>query len=194
MQKNIIIGISGASGAIYAIRLLEVLKDMNIATHLVISKAGMMTIHQETNYSLKQIQNLATQYYHIQDIGSRIASGSFNNSGMIIAPCSIKTLSSIACGFEDNLISRAAGVALKERRKLVLMVREVPLSSIHLENMLKLSNCGAIIAPPVPAFYNLPKTIEDLVDHTISRVLDLFDLDTKLIQRWDGMGQFKQEI
>lgn len=188
-KKKIILAISGASGAIYGIRLLEILRKKNVESHLIISKAATLTIAQETNYSIEEVKNLATFSYSHHDVSARISSGSFKTSGMIIAPCSMKTCSGIAHGFEDNLISRAAGVILKERRKLVLMARETPLHSGHLENMLKLSNYGAIIAPPVPAFYHLPKTIDDLINHSVSRILDLFDIDTGLIKRWNGINK-----
>lgn len=188
-NKKIILAISGASGAIYGIRLLEILRDLDVETHLIISKSAHLTITQETKHSVDDIKNLANYSYNSQDIWAKISSGSFRTMGMIIAPCSMKTMASVACGIENNLISRAAGVTLKERRKLVLMVRETPLHSGHLENMLKLSNYGAIIAPPVPAFYNFPTTIDDLVNHSITRVLDLFDLETNLIKRWNGLSR-----
>ncbi len=186
-KKKLIVAITGASGAIYGIRLLEVLKQLNIESHLIISKAAHLTIAQETNYSLEQVKNLANYSYNIWEIGARISSGSFLVNGMLIAPCSMKTLGVIAAGIEDNLISRAAGVVLKERRKLVLMVRESPLHTGHLENMLKISNYGGIIAPPVPSFYNLPKNLDDIINHSISRVLDLFDVHSGLVDRWGGV-------
>ena len=191
MEKNnnrkIIIAITGASGSIYGIRLLEILKSLAIETHLIISKAAHITLTKETDFTLEQVKNLADYNYNSKDIGARISSGSFKTAGMIIAPCSMNSLAKIASGIENNLITRAAGVILKERRRLVLMCRETPFHSGQLENMLKLSNHGAIIAPPVPAFYNLPKSIDDLVNHYIARVLDLFDIETDLINRWDGM-------
>lgn len=187
-NKKVIVAISGASGAVYGIRLLEVLKQCDILTHLIISKSAHLTITQETKYSVEYIRGLANYNYNQGDISARISSGSFQTIGMIIAPCSMKTMASIACGIEDNLISRAASVVLKERRKLVLMTRETPLHSGHLENMLKLSNYGAIIAPPVPAFYNTPQTIDDLINHSVTRILDLFDIETNLITRWDGIN------
>ena len=190
-KKKLLVAISGASGAIYGIRLLEILQQQNIESHLIISKAAHITIIQETNYSLEQVKNIANYYYPISDIGARIASGSFKTSGMIIAPCSMQTLASIACAIEDNLICRAAGVILKERRKLVLMIRETPFHTGHIENMLKISNYGGIIAPPMPAFYNLPKNLDDIINHSISRILDLFDIDTNLIKRWDGFNPSK---
>jgi len=186
-RRRIIIAICGASGAIYGVRLLEILKGLEIESHLIISRAGHITITQETDYSIEQIKSLANYTYHFSDIGATLASGSFKNSGMIIAPCSMKTVASIAAGIEDNLISRAASVSLKERRKLVLMIRETPLHHGQLENILKISTYGGIIAPPVPAFYNRPKTIDELVNHTVSRVLDLFDIESGLVKRWEGI-------
>lgn len=188
-EKKIVIAISGASGAIYGIRLLEVLKEQNIETHLVISEGAALTIKLETKYSIDEVKFLANYYYDDEDLGSTISSGSFKTSGMIIAPCSMKTLASIAHSMEDSLISRAAGVVLKDRRKLILMTRETPLHIGHLENMLKVANYGGIIAPPVPAFYNNPKAIDDIVNHSITRVLDFFDIETNLIKRW---GSYKQ--
>lgn len=186
-MKKIIIAISGASGAIYGIRLLEVLKEQNIETHLVISDGAALTIKAETEYSIEKVKALANHYYSNKDIGAAIASGSFKTSGMIIAPCSMRTLASIAHAMEDNLITRAAGVILKDKRKLVLMTRETPLHIGHIENMLKVANYGGIIAPPMPAFYSKPKEVDDIVNHSIARVLDLFDIETNLIKRWSGL-------
>lgn len=188
-DKKIIIAISGASGAIYGIRLLEVLKEQNIETHLVISEGAALTIKLETKYSIDEVKFLADYCYDDKNLGASISSGSFKTLGMIIAPCSMKTLASIAHSMEDSLISRAAGVVLKDRRKLILMTRETPLHIGHLENMLKVANYGGIIAPPVPAFYNNPKAIDDIVNHSITRVLDFFDIETNLIKRW---GSYKQ--
>ncbi|MCZ6903998.1 MAG: UbiX family flavin prenyltransferase [Rickettsia endosymbiont of Ixodes persulcatus] len=185
-EKKIIIAMSGASGAIYGIRLLEILKQQNIETHLVISEGAALTIKAETTYSIEAIKNLANYYYDDKDLGATISSGSFKTSGMIIAPCSMKTLASIAHSMEDTLISRAAGVVLKDRRKLILMTRETPLHIGHLENMLKVASYGGIIAPPVPAFYNNPASIDDIVNHSVTRVLDFFDIETNLIKRWGG--------
>lgn len=186
-MKKIIIAISGASGAIYGIRLLEVLEEQNIETHLVISNGAALTIKAETEYSIKKVKALANHHYSNKDIGAAIASGSFKTFGMIIAPCSMRTLASIAHVMEDNLITRAAGVVLKDKRKLVLMTRETPLHTGHIENMLKVANYGGIIAPPMPAFYSKPKEIFDIVNHSIARVLDLFDIETNLIKRWSGL-------
>jgi 4-hydroxy-3-polyprenylbenzoate decarboxylase len=187
-NKKIIVGISGASGAIYGIRLLQILRALQIESHLIISKAASLTITTETDYSIQDVKNLADHVHSPSDIGACISSGSFKIDGMIIAPCSMKTLAGIANGYEDNLMIRAASVIMKEQKKLVLMIRETPLHAIHLENMLRLSRAGVIISPPVPAFYNKPKTIDQLVEHSVSRVLDLFDVDTSLIKRWSGMN------
>lgn len=186
-KKKIIIAISGASGAIYGIRVLEALKQLKVESHLVISKAAHLTISHETSYSIEHVRNLSDYNYNILDIGARISSGSFLVSGMIIAPCSMSTLASIATGIEDNLMTRAAGVVLKERKKLALMARESPLHSGHLENMLKVSNYGGIIVPPVPSFYHLPQTLDDIINHSVCRILDLFDLPVVLVKRWDGL-------
>lgn len=184
-MKRIIIAITGASGSLYGIRLLEVLKNIEgIETHLIISKAGLWTISCETNYSIEDVKNLADYYHKANNIGASISSGSFKTAGMIVAPCSMKTMGCIACDVEDNLISRAANVVLKERRRLILMVRESPLHSGHLENMLKLSNWGAIIAPPMPSFYNKPSNIGDIIDHSVARSLDLLDIDHNLTKPW----------
>ncbi|MEG8230569.1 UbiX family flavin prenyltransferase [Candidatus Rickettsia tasmanensis] len=188
-ETKIVIAISGASGAIYGIRLLEVLKQKNIETHLVISEGAALTIKLETKYSIDEVKLLANYYYDDKDLGATISSGSFKTSGMIIAPCSMKTLASIAHSMEDNLISRAAGVVLKDRRKLILMTRETPLHIGHLENMLKVASYSGIISPPVPAFYNNPVSIDDIVNHSITRVLDFFDIETNLIKRWDSYEQ-----
>lgn len=187
-NQKIIIAITGASGSIYGIKLLEVLKSLKIETHLIISQAAHITLTKETEFSLEQVKALANYNYSSKDIGAKISSGSFKTFGMIIAPCSMNSLSKIAGGIESNLISRAAGVILKERRRLILMCRETPMHSGHLENMLKVSNYGAIIAPPVPAFYNSPKTIDDIINHTVARILDLFDIEAGLIDRWEGLA------
>jgi len=182
----LIVGITGATGAIYGVRLLERLRGVGVETHLVISRWGVRTLVHETPYSREQVEALASITYAPGDMGAAISSGSFRTDGMIIAPCSAKTLAAIAHGFGDNLVHRAADVVLKERRRLVLLVREAPLSDIHLENMLKLSRMGAVVLPPLPAFYNHPRTIDDLVDHTVSRVLDQFGLETSGVERWAG--------
>jgi flavin prenyltransferase len=182
--RRMIIGISGASGVIYGVRLLQVLKQQGIETHLVVSKAGEMTRAYETDLSMQQLRGLADVWYPVTDVGAAISSGSFRTMGMIIAPCSIRTMSEIAHGISSTLITRAADVVLKERRRLVLMLRETPLTAGHIKNMLAVTESGGIIAPPVPAFYIRPRTIEDLVDHAIGRVLDLFDIEMEGVQRW----------
>lgn len=183
---RIIVGITGATGAIYGVRILERLREAGVETHLVISRWGARTLAHETPYSREHVESLATAAYAPADMGAAISSGSFRTDGMIVAPCSAKTLAAIAHGFGENLVHRAADVILKERRRLVLVVREAPLSDIHLENMLKLSRMGAVVLPPMPAFYNHPRTIDDVVDHTVSRVLDQFGLDVSGVERWSG--------
>ena len=184
--QRLIVGITGASGSIYGVRLLEMLRDTDVETHLVMSRWGARTLVHETGYTPEQVQALATVAHPLTDQGAAISSGSFVTMGMVIAPCSVRTLAAIAHGLGDTLVHRAADVVLKERRRLVLAVREAPLSEIHLENMLKLSRMGVVIAPPVPAFYNRPRTVEDIVDHTVTRMLDLFGLHTSDTVRWDG--------
>jgi 4-hydroxy-3-polyprenylbenzoate decarboxylase len=183
---RLILGMTGATGAIYGVRILERLRDAGAETHLVISRWGARTLLHETPYAREQVEALATVSYNAADMGAAISSGSFQTDGMIVSPCSAKTLAAIAHGFGENLIHRAADVILKERRRLVLMIREAPLSDIHLENMLKLSRMGAVVLPPMPAFYNHPRTIDDIVDHTVSRVLDQFGLDVSGAGRWSG--------
>src|SRR6188474_367140 len=183
---RLIVGITGATGVIYGVRLLERLRDAGVETHLVISRWGARTLAHETPYSREQVEALAHTTYAPGDMGAAISSGSFQTAGMVIVPCSAKTLGAIAHGFGDGLIHRAADVVLKERRKLLLSVREAPLSDIHLENMLKLSRMGAVVLPPMPAFYNHPRTVDDVVDHTVSRVLDQFGLDVSGVERWSG--------
>jgi 4-hydroxy-3-polyprenylbenzoate decarboxylase len=183
-QPRLIIGISGASGIIYGIRLLEVLQPLPIETHLVVSKAGHLTRAYETSLSLDELKSRADVYHSCGDIAASIASGSFKTMGMIIAPCSMKTLGEIAHGIGGNLLTRAADVVLKERRRLVLMPRESPLHLKHLQNMVSITEMGGIICPPVPAFYQEPKTIMALVDDSVARVLDLFDIDCGLLKPW----------
>ena len=183
---RLIVGMTGATGAIYGVRLLERLREAGVETHLVISRWGARTLLHETPYSRERVEALASAAYAPGDMGAVISSGSFRTDGMIVAPCSAKTLAAIAHGFGENLIHRAADVVLKERRRLMLVVREAPLSDIHLENMLKLSRMGAVILPPVPAFYSHPRTLDDIVDHTVSRVLDQFGLDVGGAVRWSG--------
>ena len=185
---RLIIGITGASGVIYGIRLLEVLaKKKDIETHLIVSSAAEVNIRAETSYKLEDIKALADYNYDIGDTGARLSSGSFKRDGMIVAPCSIKTMSALAYSYTQNLLIRAGDVTLKERRKLVLLVRETPLHIGHLENMERLSRMGGIIMPPVPAFYHKPKTIEDIILHSIGKLLDLFDIEHDLFPRWPGL-------
>jgi flavin prenyltransferase len=183
---RVIVGITGATGAIYGVRLLEQLRSHDVETHLVLSRWGARTLLHETPYTRQQLEALAHTTYAPGDMGAAISSGSFRTSGMIIAPCSAKTLGAIAHGYGDSLIHRAADVVLKERRVLVLAVREAPLSEIHLENMLKLSRMGAVILPPMPAFYNHPRTVDDLIDHTVARMLDQFGIEMSGAVRWTG--------
>ena len=180
----IIVGISGASGAIYGVRLLEALHDKKIPAHLIVSKSAALTLKEETDVSMEHVRRLAQATYQNSDIGAAISSGSFRTRGMVIAPCSIRTLSDIAYGTTDSLLSRAADVTLKERRRLVLVVREAPLHAGHLRSMLAATENGAVIVPPVPAFYHRPKTIDDIVNQTVGRCLDLFDIDVGLVKRW----------
>ena len=191
---KIIVAISGATGAIYGVRILERLREAGVETHLVISRWGARTLLHETSYSREQVESMASVIYAPADMGAAISSGSFRTDGMVIAPCSAKTLAAVAHGFGENLVHRAADVVLKERRRLVLLVREAPLSDIHLENMLRLSRMGAVVLPPMPAFYNRPRTIDDIVDHTVSRVLDQFGLDVSGVERWSGEMGVGQEV
>ena len=188
-MKKMIIGISGASGVIYGIRLLSVLRDLpDVETHLVISRAGAITIGLETEYTLEQVTALADVTYREQDIAARISSGSFRTDGMIVIPCSMKTLAGIAQSFSDNLLLRAADVVLKDRRRLILVARETPLHLGHLRLMTQLTEMGAIIAPPMPAFYHKPQTLDDIINQTVNRVCDLaeIELPQDLFTRWDG--------
>lgn len=186
--KRLIVAITGASGAIYGVRLLQLLKDIeSVETHLVVSDAGKLTLQHETEWSLSELKLLASRFYDVDDMGATIASGSFKNAGMIVAPCSMKTLSAVAHGYCDNLITRAADVVLKERRRLVLMARETPLNLAHIRNMEAVTEMGGIIYPPLPAFYCRPLSIEEMVDQTARRVLELFDITDEQMIRWSGM-------
>lgn len=180
----LIVGISGASGVVYGVRLLELLRDLAIPSHLIMSKSAEITIAHETDLKIADVKALATQVHAPQDIAASISSGSFRTRGMIIAPCSMRSMAEIASGVTSSLLTRSADVVLKERRRLVLMVRETPLHTGHLRSMTQLSEMGAIIAPPVPAFYARPTSIQDMVDHTVGRVLDLFDIDAGTVRRW----------
>lgn len=185
--SRIIIGISGASGAMYGIRLLEALRETDVETHLIVSASARVTIAQETTYSLKAVEKLADEVHSPANTGASIASGSCKTLGMIIAPCSMRSLGEIATATTGSLLTRAADVTLKERRRLVLMVRETPLNHAHLRNMLHATEMGAIVAPPVPAFYAHPASIDDIVNHTVGRMLDLFGLEHRMVQRWRGL-------
>jgi flavin prenyltransferase len=180
----LVVGISGASGAIYGVRMLEVLKAIGIPAHLVVSKSAAQTLKEEADLSVEAVRELAAATYQIADVGAAISSGSFKTRGMIVIPCSIRTLSDIAYCTTDNLLSRAADVTLKERRRLVLVVREAPLHTGHLRSMLAATENGAIVVPPVPAFYPRPQTVDDIINHTVGRCLDLFDIDAGLVKRW----------
>ena len=187
-QQRLIVGITGASGAIYGIRLLERLRELPVETHLIVSRWARVTIEQETDYDLAAVKALADVVYGDDDQAAAVSSGSFLTRGMVIAPCSTKTVAAIANGFSHNLVSRAADVVLKERRRLVLVVRETPLSAVHLANMTRLAELGATVFPPTPAFYNRPETIDDIVGHTVLRVLDQLDFGLESESRWTGLS------
>ena len=183
-MKKIIVAISGASGIIYGVRTLEVLSKLDVETHLVITKSAERNLAIETRYTLSDIQSLASYTHDFEDVGASIASGSFSADGMIVAPCSIKTLSAIANSYNNNLVVRAADVTLKERRRLVVLVRETPLHEGHLELMLRVTRIGGVLMPPVPAFYHMPETVDDIINQTVGKALDLFSIDAKLFKRW----------
>ena len=186
-MKRLVIGMSGSSGVIYGIRMLEALaQDPEVETHLILSQAAKMNIGIETQWSVADVEALADEVHNNKNIGASIASGSYKTGGMIVVPCSMKTLSGIANSYAENLIIRAADVMLKERRQLVIVPRESPLHTGHCELMLKASQIGAIICPPSPAFYTSPKTVDDIINHTVARVLDLFDIETDNLERWQG--------
>jgi len=186
----LVVGITGASGAIYGIRLLEVLSSMkNMETHLIVSEAAEAIIKYETDRSIEDVKELASFSYDIREIGAQLASGSFKTNGMIVAPCTVKTMSAIANSYTENLLIRAGDVTIKERRQLLLLVRETPLHIGHIRNMERLCEMGAIIMPPVPAFYHKPQTIQDIVDHTVGKVLDIFGIEHDLFQRWSGIAK-----
>jgi 4-hydroxy-3-polyprenylbenzoate decarboxylase len=188
-RPRFIVGISGASGVVYGIRLLQLLRQLDVESHLVMSKSAQVTLAHESDLSVTEVRALADVVHSNSDIGASIASGSFQVSGMIVAPCSIKTMSEITTGMTSTLLSRSADVMLKERKRLVLMLRETPLHLGHLRSMTAVTEMGAIIYPPVPAFYARPQTIDEMVDHTLGRVLDLFGLDAKTVRRWDPRGE-----
>ena len=188
-SRKLIVALTGATGTIFGVRLLEMMKGTGIETHLVMSKWAARTLVHETSHTVEQVQRLATHVYPLADQGAAISSGSFLTMGMVVVPCSMRTLSAIAHGLGDNLIHRAADVILKERRRLVLAIREAPLSDIHLENMLKLSRMGVVICPPMPAFYTRPQTLDDLVNYTVARLLDQLDIHLDVRNRWTGMTE-----
>jgi 4-hydroxy-3-polyprenylbenzoate decarboxylase len=184
VPRRLIVGISGASGVMYGVRLLQLLRNAGVETHLVMSKTAEITFAYETTLKIADVKALAHTHHRIDDMAASISSGSFRTMGMIVAPCSMRSMSEIATGVTTTLLTRAADVTLKERRRLLLMVRETPLHTGHLRTMTALSEIGAIIAPPVPAFYAKPETLEDMVDHTVGRALDLFDIDVGIVNRW----------
>lgn len=187
--KRLIVAITGASGATYGVRLLQVLSNIpEIETHLVVSESGLLNIQHELDMSLTQLEALVEVTHHINNIGATIASGSFQSDGMVVAPCSMRTLAAVAHGLSDNLITRAADVILKERRRLILMVRETPFNLAHLRNMTSVTEMGGIIYPPLPGFYHRPQTIIDIIDQTVSRVIDLLGIPHRLAPRWEGLN------
>jgi 4-hydroxy-3-polyprenylbenzoate decarboxylase len=187
-KQRLIIAITGATGSVYGVRLLQVLQaNPEVETHLLISEAGVLNLHQELDMKRKDVEAFADVVHHVRDVGASIASGSFQSDGMVIAPCSMKTLASVAHGMSDNLITRAADVVLKERRRLILMVRETPFNLAHLRNMTAVTEMGGIIFPPLPGFYHRPQSIQEMVDHTVGRVLDMFALPHELTPRWAGL-------
>ena len=186
--RRLIVGISGASGAIYGIRILQTLQGSGIETHLVMTDSARITLAAESDLAAHDVEALASVVHKVRNIGAAVSSGSFKTMGMVIAPCSIRTLSEIAWGTTSNLLTRAADVVLKERRRLVLMLRETPLHAGHLQSMLQVTQSGAIIMPPVPALYARPKSIDEMINHTVGRCLDLFDIDSSLVARWSGLG------
>lgn len=192
-MKRIVLGISGASGVIYGVRMLKTLCSLGIETHLVVSEAALRNLAIETAYAISEVESMASFVYDVKDVGASIASGSFQTDGMMIVPCSIKSLSAIANSFNANLIVRAADVTLKERRRLVLVVRETPLHEGHLELMARVTRMGGVIMPPIPAFYHMPKTIDDLINQTVGKILDLFSIDAGLFKRWAPESGLKAE-
>src|SRR5437868_9084824 len=185
-MRRLVIGITGSTGAIFGVRMLEALKDSDVESHLIISKWAQRTLEHETRFTVEQVRALATVVHSPGDMGASISSGSFRTEGMVVIPCSVRTLGCIANGYGEHLVHRAADVIVKERRRLVLVVRETPLSEVHLENMLKLARMGVRIVPPMPAFYNQPQSIDDVVNHIVGRVLDQFKIPAPFEKRWDG--------
>ena len=192
-QKRIIVGISGASGVTYGIRLLEILRPTDIETHLIMSNSAEITLAYESNLKVSDVKNLADVTHNVKDIAACLSSGSYRTLGMVIAPCSVRTMSEISSGVTSSLLTRSADVILKERRKLVLMVRETPLHTGHLRTMVNLSELGAIIAPPVPAFYAKPNNLDEMVDYSLGRILDLFDIEIQGMNRWDENSKKRPE-
>lgn len=192
-MKKIVVGITGASGVIYGVRMLEVLSKLDVETHLVISPSAVRNLEIETKYTIEDLQNMASRSYDFKDVSEAIASGSFRVDGMIVAPCSIKTLSAIANSYNENLLVRAADVTLKERRRLLLIVRETPLHEGHLDLMMRVTRMGGVIMPPVPAFYHMPRTVDDIINQTIGKALDIFAIDAKLFSRWGAEALRKVE-
>lgn len=193
-MRKIVVGISGATGVVYGVRMLKVLFDCGVETHLVITSSAIKNLLIETEYTMADLEPFASTIYDVDDVGASIASGSFQIDGMVIAPCSIKTLSAIANSFNYNLLVRAADVNLKERRKLVLLVRETPFHEGHLDLMLRVTRMGGIIMPPVPAFYHMPKTIDDIINQSVGKVLDLFGIDASLFRRWGSSAKEEMKI
>lgn len=191
MNNRIVVGISGATGVIYGVKMLKALYDCGVETHLVITQSGIKNLHIETDYTMADLEAFASAVYDVDDVGAAIASGSFKVDGMVIAPCSIKTLSAVANSFNYNLLIRAADVNLKEKRRVVLMVRETPFHEGHLELMLKVARMGGVIMPPVPAFYHMPKTLDDIIYQSVGKVLDLFSIDAGLFRRWGTKEDIK---
>lgn len=189
ISKKMIVAITGASGTIYGIRLLEALSSIGVETHLIMSDSAKITMAMETTFTPSYVESLATEVHSTKNVGASIASGSFRTMGMVVAPCSVHTMSDIAWGSTSNLITRAADVVLKERRRLILLFRETPLHAGHIKTMAQVTENGAIVMPPVPALYSNPKSIDDIIEHTVGRVLDLFDLDNDLVKRWNGIGK-----
>ena len=192
-MKRIIVGITGASGVIYGIRLLEVLKELDMETHLVLTDEAKKNILLETTHTVEDVKGLAYKVHNIKNLAAPISSGSFKTEGMVIAPCTIKTLSGVAHSYAENLLIRAADVTLKERRRLILVVRETPLHKGHLELMNQVADLGGVILPPVPAFYHSPRRIEDLIDQTVGKILDLMEIDHSLYKRWEGVAKEGEE-
>jgi 4-hydroxy-3-polyprenylbenzoate decarboxylase len=187
-SRRLIVAITGATGAVYGVRLLELLRATpGIETHLIVTPAGWMNVDQELQRSRNEVEALASVVHGVRDVGASLASGSFQTDGMVVAPCSMKTLAAVAHGLSDNLVTRAADVVLKERRRLVLLARETPLNLAHLRNMTAVTEMGGIVFPPLPAFYHRPQGIDDLIDHTCARVLDLFGIEHRLAPRWGGL-------